>query len=123
MDMVLYDMAKDNKIDCSDNYTTPSNSAALLKLLYKNSSNNQYYNNIIYNMKHTIFHNRIDKYIPESITAHKVGDYEHYVNDIAIVYAHHPYILTIFTNNVSNANEKIAQISKIIYKYQINNRY
>lgn len=111
-----------HKIDCTDNYTTASNSAALLKLLYQNSSNNQYYNRLVYNMKHTIFHDRIDKYIPEIITAHKIGDYNHYVNDIAIMYTHKPYILTIFTNNITGANEKIAQISKLIYKYQLTAR-
>lgn len=111
-----------HKIDRSDNFTTASDSAELLKLLYENPTNNPYYNNIIDNMKHTIFHDRIDKYLPGNITAHKIGNYENYVNDIAIVYSDHPYVLTIFTNDVPDANDKIAQISKIIYNYQLNNR-
>ena len=108
-----------HKINRSGNYTTAGDSATLLKLLYENSTNNPYYNNIINNMKHTIFHDRIDKNIPQQITAHKIGNYEDYANDIAIIYTDHPYILSIFTNNMTDANNKIAQISKIIYDYQI----
>lgn len=109
-----------HKINRSDNYTTASDSATLLKLLYENPTNNPYYTNIINNMKHTIFHDRIDKFIPQQITAHKIGNYENYANDIAIIYTEHPYILSVFTNDMTDANNKIAQISKIVYDYQIN---
>lgn len=111
-----------HKINRSDNYTTSNNSATLLKLLYENPTNNPHYSDIIENMKHTIFHDRIDKFIPQNITAHKIGNYQNYVNDIGIIYTQHPYVLSVFTNNVSGANDKIAQISKIIYDYQVNNR-
>ena len=111
-----------HKINRSDNYTTANNSAMLLKLLYENPTNNTHYSNIIENMKHTVFHDRIDKFIPQNITAHKIGNYQNYVNDIAIIYTDHPYVLSILTNNVSDANDKIAQISKIIYDFQVNNR-
>ncbi|HEY5575180.1 MAG TPA: serine hydrolase [Clostridiaceae bacterium] len=101
------------------NLTTPANNAAYLKRLYTNPNNNPYYAFLIANMKNTIFHDRIDKYIPQEITAHKIGNYSSYVNDIAIIYTKRPYVLVVFTNGVADAPEKIAQISKMIYKYQI----
>jgi beta-lactamase class A len=102
----------------SGNLTTPAYNTAYLKRLYSNPDNNPYYEFLITNMKNTIFHDRIDKYIPQEITAHKIGNYSSYVNDIAIVYTKRPYVLVVFTNGVPDAAEKIAQISKMIYKYQ-----
>jgi beta-lactamase class A len=102
----------------SGNLTTPDYNTAYLKRLYSNPDNNPYYEFLITNMKNTIFHDRIDKYIPQEITAHKIGNYSSYVNDIAIVYTKRPYVLVVFTNGVPDAAEKIAQISKMIYKYQ-----
>ena len=69
-------------------------------------------------MKNTDFHDRIDLYIPHDMVAHKVGDYGNYVNDVAIIYTEKPYILSIYTNGLEDANEIIAHISKIIYDYQ-----
>jgi beta-lactamase class A len=124
-----YDNLKDSietklghKINRSGNYTTANNSATLLKLLYENPTNNPYYANIVNDMKHTIFHDRIDKYIPKQLTAHKIGNYQNYANDIAIIYTNQPYVLSVFTNNVTDANDKIARISKIVYDYQVNNK-
>jgi beta-lactamase class A len=105
-------------VERTGNLTRASYNAAYLKRLYANPDNNPYYDFLIANMKKTIFHDRIDKYIPQDITAHKIGNYSSYVNDIAIVYTKRPYILVVYTNGVSNAAEKIAQISKMIYEYQ-----
>lgn len=100
------------------NMTTAADSAAYLKRLYANPDKNPYYEFLITNMKNTIFHDRIDKYIPQELAAHKIGNYASYVNDVAIIYTERPYVLVVFTNGVSDAPEKIAQISKMIYEYQ-----
>jgi len=100
------------------NLTTTANAADFLKLLYKNPDNNPYYAYLIENMKNTSFHDRIDKYIPQEITAHKIGNYGSYVNDIAIIYTGRPYILAVYTMGLREPEEKIAQISKMIYDYQ-----
>lgn len=106
------------EVQRTGNLTRPSYNAAYLKRLYENPDSNPYYAFLIANMKKTIFHDRIDKYIPQDITAHKIGNYSSYVNDIAIVYTKRPYVLVVYTNGVPNAAEKIAQISKMIYEYQ-----
>ncbi|GFZ31027.1 serine hydrolase [Clostridium zeae] len=104
-------------VNRAENESSALDSLEILKKLYFNNDNNAYYKRIIDDMKDTIYHDRIDKYIPQEIVAHKIGDYEDYVNDIGIIYADEPYILTVFTKNTNgNPNELIAKLSKYIYE-------
>jgi beta-lactamase class A len=100
------------------NYTTPMDSFKILERLYLNPDKNEYYSGLIENMKKTEYHDRIDKYIPQEIVAHKIGNYAEYVNDMAIVYDEEPYMLAVFTKNMPEAAENIAQVSKMIYEAQ-----
>ncbi|NFR45182.1 serine hydrolase, partial [Clostridium botulinum] len=43
-----------------------------------------------------------------------------YIHDISIIFPDNPYIFIIYTKDIENAEEKIAQISKAIYTYQVN---
>lgn len=115
----LIDEKLGHATDHSGNYITANDETALLKLLYSNPQNNPFYSKLIANMKITDFHDRIDLYIPQEIAAHKIGDYSNYVNDVGIVYTENPYILSVYTQGVSNASEVIGHISKMIYDYQI----
>lgn len=110
-----------HNVDHNGNYTTADDSLKILERLYENPDNNPYYENLINLMKNTVYHDRIDKLIPQQIVAHKIGDYNEYVNDIGIVYTKNPYIIVILTKNIPNANELIGQISKIIYDNVIDN--
>jgi beta-lactamase class A len=104
-------------VNRSENESSALDSLEILKKLYFNNDDNEYYKTIIDDMKNTIYHDRIDKYIPEEIVAHKIGDYEDYVNDIGIIYADEPYILTVFTKDTNeDPDELIAKISKYIYE-------
>ncbi|GCD11007.1 serine hydrolase [Clostridium tagluense] len=102
----------------SENNTTPKDSFKILEKLYLNLDNNKYYSGLIETMKKTDYHDRIDKYIPKGIVAHKIGDFGECVNDIAIVSKDNPYILVVFTEELPNADETIAQLSKMIYDAQ-----
>ncbi|MCB2298233.1 serine hydrolase [Clostridium tagluense] len=102
----------------SENNTTPKDSFKILEKLYLNLDNNKYYSGLIETMKKTDYHDRIDKYIPKGIVAHKIGDFGECVNDIAIVNKDNPYILVIFTEELPNADETIAKVSKMIYDAQ-----
>lgn len=93
-----------------------SDGAKLLLKVYENNDNNPYYEDLINNLKDTEFKNRIEQYLPIYSVAHKIGSYDSYIHDIGIVYTDRPYILTIFTNGIANAEDKIANISKIIYE-------
>src|SRR5665647_312084 len=97
------------------NNSTPKDSFKMLERLYSNPKNNKYYSDMIETMKKTECHDRIDKYIPQEIVAHKMGNLDETVNDTAIIYKVNPYILVVFTNGILEANEVIGQVSKIIY--------
>lgn len=94
-----------------------SDGAKLLLKLYKNEDNNPLYNDLINNLKNTDFKNRIERDLPIYSVAHKIGSYDSYIHDIGIIYTENPYILTIFTNKLGYAEDKIGDISKIIYDY------
>ena len=68
-------------------------------------------------MKNTIFHDRLDKYLPYEIVAHKIGSYNEYTHDTGIVYSERPYSLSVYTKSINP--EPIAKLSKIIYDLKI----
>ncbi|MBL4935369.1 serine hydrolase [Clostridium sp. YIM B02515] len=107
----------EHQVPQNDNLVTPNEGLAFLKMLYENKNNNIYYPRLIGIMKTTVFHDRLDKYVPQNIVAHKVGDYGAFVNDVGIVYSNKPYIIAVYTQGLPNANETIANINKIIYGY------
>lgn len=129
INMILRKVGNENKYDYIEkivshptvhngNNTTPKDSFKILEKLYLNLDDNKYYSSMIETMKNTAYHDRIDKYIPKAIVAHKIGDYGECVNDMAIVSKDNPYILVVFTQNLPEANEKIAQVSKMVYDAQ-----
>lgn len=105
--------------DTQENFVTPEQEFRILKLLY-NKRKDRYYSYLIELLKNTDSHDRLDKYIPQDIVAHKVGDYSTYVHDVGIIFTEKPYILVVYTNNLpeliyKEPHEKIAQLSKLIY--------
>lgn len=102
----------------SGNVITPETEFRLLKNLYSNRFD-EYYAHLIEVMKTTEFHDRIDKYLPYNLVAHKIGSYDSYINDVGIIFTDKPYILVIYTNELTDATEKIATLSKIIYNAQL----
>lgn len=107
----------------------------ILKKLYYNEENNPYYNDIIEYMKETVFHERLDKYLPYEDVAHKIGSYYRYYHDMGIIYGNQNYALVIMTKDIGElekgyyenedernlldngeaASELIANISRDIY--------
>lgn len=77
------------------------------------------YMKIIIILIQTEFHDRLDKYLPNEIVAHKVGNYYESVHDIGIVFTQRPYIIITFSEDIDEAEEKIAKISEMIYKEQL----
>lgn len=129
INMLLRKVGKENRYDYIEkivghpivhdgNNTTPQDSFRILQRLYLNPDNNEYYSAMIETMKKTEYNDRIDKYIPKQIVAHKIGDFAEYVNDVAIVCKENPYILVVFTKELPEACEVIGQVSKIIYDAQ-----
>ena len=88
-----------------------------LKRLYDNPDNNPLYDTIIEHMKNTIFHDRLDKYLPYEVVAHKIGSYNEYTHDTGIVYSERPYSLSVYTKSIDT--EPMAKLSRAIYDLKI----
>lgn len=97
------------------NKITPNIEFEILKFIYANRENSNFAH-LLEVLTQTKFNDRMDKYIPTEITAHKIGTYGCYIHDVGIILDDNPYILIMYTNNVDNAAEKIAQVSKSIYE-------
>lgn len=98
---------------------TANDAMGVLKKLYTGADNgNIGYQKIVAWLKNTDFHDRLDRDLDHAIVAHKIGNLYGATNDIGIFYTDKPYILTVYTSNLSNPNDVIARISDMVYDYQ-----
>jgi beta-lactamase class A len=76
---------------------------------------------LMYDLAHTIWNTGLNRYITEVQVAHKEGDVTGVADDVGVVYANHPYILSIMSqghDDVELGFEQIGQISRMVYDYQ-----
>jgi len=103
--------------------TCPKDMALYAKELFNfNKSDPGIVGEMVNNLEHTIFNDRINALLPKGVAvAHKIGNYNRVANDVGIVFAKHPYILSVFSDDVDfgNACTAIAKMSKLIYDYVI----
>lgn len=85
--------------------------------LYKNTDE---YSELIEYLKKSSNGEYLKKYIEGYDVAHKYGSYNGYVHDYGIVFGKTNYLIGIFTKNVSNADEFIADTSLQIFN-EVNN--
>ncbi|NPV53269.1 MAG: serine hydrolase [Firmicutes bacterium] len=75
-------------------------------------------------MSHPIYHVGLPGKLPENLTvAHKEGDVWGVANDAGIVFAPRPYILVVLSRGIYDLDQgfgNIAQISRMVYDYQMN---
>ncbi|WP_298840049.1 serine hydrolase [Clostridium sp.] len=100
------------------NVLTPEIETRLLKKLYI-GRNDKYYSRLISDMKRTKFHDRIDKYVPRNLVAHKIGNLGSYTNDVGIVFTDKPYLIVMYVDGLSHSAEKIATVSNMVYQNQL----
>jgi len=100
----------------------PYDMAQIAQDLYKLYLNNEnVYGELLNNMENTDWHDRIDANLPKEVkVAHKIGNQLSTRNDIGIVFAAHPYVLSIMTANVNEdaACKSIADLSSKIYDFE-----
>lgn len=101
----LIDITGDESIPY-ENYITARQLYVVLDRLYENPNNNLYYELLIDYMTKTVFHDRLDKYIPHDIVAHKIGDYYRYYHDCGIIYGKDDYIIVILTRDIGNLSDE-----------------
>ena len=99
----------------------PHDMALVAKELYRlYLENPEVYGEMINNLENTDWHDRIDSLLPKDVkVAHKIGNQTKTANDVAVVFASHPYVLSIMTDNVDfgTACTQIGKLSKTIYDY------
>jgi putative cell wall-binding protein len=76
-------------------------------------------NELLGYLEHTIFNDRINRYLPGVVVAHKIGNGSTACNDVGIVYAKHPYVITFMSNNSVNSTScnVIGTASKMAYDF------
>lgn len=85
-------------------------------ILTQIEQNEETYEELIEYMKQSSGGGYLKKNIENYEVAHKYGSYNGYVHDYGIVYGPTTYKIGVFTKNVSNAEELIAQINQKIIK-------
>lgn len=87
----------------------------VISQLYENSEE---YGDLVEHMLEAMPGRYIESMLSDVDVAHKYGEYGTYLHDFGIVYAQQPFYLGILTNGVTNAEEVIGYISRVLYEYQ-----
>lgn len=99
-----------------DPYLSPQQMASLYKRLYDNPEQNPIYDYILELLKQTVYHDRIDKYLPHDKVAHKIGDYYRFFHDSALVYSDNPYILVIMSKDLGELRTNMGDTDETLLK-------
>jgi Beta-lactamase class A len=108
----------------SGNISSPKDMTMYLKwLLYMQEIYPNEADTMLNYLENTIFNDRINLYLPKEVTvAHKIGNQVNTLNDVGVVYANKPYIISFMTKDIDEncAKEVIATISKMVYDFEQN---
>ncbi len=109
----------DSIIGHATNRTSTSMGAAdgakLMAELYSSDSAN--FKHMLDMLRQTKFNDMLPRDLPQGIVAHKVGFYNSAYHDVGIVYDEKaPYIITVFSNGLTNPQDVIANVSKLVYE-------
>ena len=102
----------------SNNITSAGYAYDVINYLYEHQDS---YQKIIEDMKQSSMGMYLKEYITDYDVAHKYGSYGGYVHDYGIVYGEKTYLVGIFTRNITDSDEVIAQISLDILNYTLGN--
>lgn len=100
----------------SNNIISANYGYDVMNYLYKNQ--NQYIE-LLEDMKQSSMGQYLKKYIDNYEVAHKYGSYHGYVHDYGIVFGKQTYLIGIFTKNIANSDELIANISLEVLNYTL----
>ena len=102
----------------SNNITSAGYAYDVINYLYEHQDS---YQKLIEDMKQSSMGMYLKEYITDYDVAHKYGSYGGYVHDYGIVYGEKTYLVGIFTRNITDSDEVIAQISLDILNYTLGN--
>lgn len=101
------------------NITNAKYSYDVVSHLYENIDK---YSDLIEYLKISSEGKYLKKYLQNNDVAHKYGSYEGYLHDYGIVFGETNYLIGIFTKNIANADEFIADTSLKIFNV-VNKNY
>ena len=102
----------------SSNITSAGFSYDVINYLYEHQDS---YQKLIEDMKKSSMEMYLKEYITNYDVAHKYGSYGGYVHDYGIVYGEKTYLVGIFTKNITDSDEVIANVSLDILNYTLGN--
>ena len=101
-----------------NNITSAAYGYDVINYLYEHQDS---YTKLIEDMKKSSMGLYLKKYIQDYDVAHKYGSYSGYVHDYGIVFGKKTYLVGIFTKNITDSDEVIANISLDILNYTLGN--
>lgn len=106
------------------NQLTALGATNALEKLYNGAQSKYYYSTILEYLRTTQFHDRLDRHLSYDRVAHKIGNYGGNTHDVGVfLIDDNPYIVSVYTNGVPNANTVITGISDIIYDRQTGQKW
>ncbi len=103
------------------NISTPRDNATYMEAALNFSKANSEGEKLMFDLAHTIWNTGLNRYITEVQVAHKEGDIMGVADDVGVVYAERPYILSVMSkghDDVEAGFERIGEISRMIFDYQ-----
>lgn len=105
--------------------TTARDTALFFEKLYKGEiGNTESTQEMLELLKGQRLNNKIPKYLPKNVvTAHKTGEFGSFTHDAGIIYTPKgDYVIAVLSesNSPNGAEERIAQVSRAVYEYFIN---
>jgi beta-lactamase class A/glucose/arabinose dehydrogenase len=103
------------------NISTPRDNATYMEAALNFSKSNPEGEKLMFDLAHTIWNTGLNRYITEVQVAHKEGDIMGVADDVGVVYADKPYIVSIMSkghDDVEAGFERIGEISRMIFDYQ-----
>ncbi len=104
-----------------ENVSTPRDLAVYVEAALNFAKESDFGDKLMYDLTHTIWNTGLNRYIEEVQVAHKEGDITGVADDVGVIYADHPYILSIMSqghDDVELGFEQIGQISRRVFDYQ-----
>jgi beta-lactamase class A len=112
-------------VDYDRNISCPKDMSLYLKMVYDfYKENEELGGELMEYLQNTAFNDRLNKLLPPNVkVAHKVGTQVRAVHDVGIIYAEKPYILSVMSKDVDEAEapDVIANISEKVYKFVAGN--
>ena len=104
------------------NVSTPRDNATYMEAALSFSKSNAEGEKLMFDLANTVWNTGLNRYITEVEVAHKEGDIMGVADDVGVIYAEKPYVLSIMSKgheDVEAGFEKIGEISRMIFDHQM----